>query len=231
MFILGKESSYDKKSKMEWFEVSFFKLSFYCFAITKNKNKVKCNGGMQDDHSGQNTIHEEERKFAKEIKTLIRLFGDSINKGELQQKIEHHNGNIELVIKDLVQQSIEQEKQEQGNAVNETNANNKSIQKETEETEIGEIKPGINLQGYCTNETCLAAKEKLPVWVNIGFGEITFISEKKKLDCPDCKKTTVVSIIKAMFYNCEYSICTNDNNNGNIIPIKDNNYQNNMQKV
>ncbi|ETO00211.1 hypothetical protein RFI_37236, partial [Reticulomyxa filosa] len=67
-----------------------------------------------------------------------------------------------------------EQKQGQGNTVNEMNESNKSVQKETEKTEIGETKPGINLQGYCSNETCLASKAKLPVWVNIGFDNITF---------------------------------------------------------
>ncbi|ETN98591.1 hypothetical protein RFI_38901 [Reticulomyxa filosa] len=205
---------------------------------TKNskyvKNKAKCNGGMQN----HNNVNEGDRKYTKEIKTLVRLFGDSISREELQQKIEHHDGNIELVIKDLVQQSVEKEdnlevesktnelenteqKQEQGDIVNTVNGNNKSIQKEMEKTEIGEIKPGINLQGYCSNESCLASKAKLAVWVNIGFENIRFISDKTSLNCPDCKKETVTYIIKAMFYNSEYSI----NINNDIKTIKDNNYE------
>ncbi|ETO06125.1 hypothetical protein RFI_31271, partial [Reticulomyxa filosa] len=135
---------------------------------------MKCNGGMQDSNSNNNN-----QKYVKEIKTLVRLFGDSITEEELKQKIENHHGNIETVIKDLVQQSIEKEskseeegkinelknteqKQEQGNTVKEVNGSNKSVQKETEKTEIGNTKPGINLQGYCSNETCLASKAKLP---------------------------------------------------------------------
>ncbi|ETO03248.1 hypothetical protein RFI_34166, partial [Reticulomyxa filosa] len=182
---------------------------------------MKCNGGMQDD-SNHKVTSEEDRKYAKEIRTLIRLFGDSINEEELKQKMVHYNGNIELVIKDLVQQSVEKQKQEQRNAVNESNDNsNKSVQKEMEKTEVGETKPGINLQGYCINETCLASKAKLPVWINIGFDTIIFISDKTSFSCPDCKKATVTSIIKAMFYNSEHSICAT----GDSIPVKDNNYQ------
>ncbi|ETO11869.1 hypothetical protein RFI_25507 [Reticulomyxa filosa] len=173
---------------------------------------MKCNGGMQDKNNYN-------RKYVKEIKTLTRLFGDSITKEELQQKIEHHCGNIGSVIKDLVQQSIE--KKDQENTANETNSNNTSVQKETEKTEIGEIKPGINLQGCCSNETCLASKAKLPVWINVGFDNITFTSDRTSFSCPDCKKSTVTSIVKAMFYNSEHSICAS----GDSIPVKDNNYQ------
>ncbi|ETO32432.1 hypothetical protein RFI_04683, partial [Reticulomyxa filosa] len=176
-----------------------------------DSGKMKCNGGMQDNN--YNDTNEKDRKYVTEVKTLIRLFGDSINTEELQKKIANHNGNIELVIKDIVQQFVEKEKQEQ--------ENNKSVQKETEQTEIGETKPGINLQGYCSNETCLASKAKLPVWVNIGFNDITFISDKTSFSCPDCKKLTITSIVKAMFYNSEHSICAS----GDSIPVKDNNYQ------
>ncbi|ETO34596.1 hypothetical protein RFI_02491, partial [Reticulomyxa filosa] len=243
---------------------------------------VKCNGGMQDNNNTN-------RKYVKEIKTLVQLFGDSISEEELQQKIEHHHGDIELLIKDLVQQSIEKEvlktnkkkkvysidvgyffllylsipkkkkknkleaeskinelknaeqvkakgilfiyflkifiwylfKQEQGNIANETNGGNKSVQKEMEKTEIGETKPGINLQGYCSNDTCLASKAKLPVWVNIGFDNITFISDKTSFSCPDCKKSAVNLIVKAIFYNSEHSISASDDS----VPMKENNYQ------
>ncbi|ETO35221.1 hypothetical protein RFI_01853, partial [Reticulomyxa filosa] len=210
--------------------------------IVRNKGMF---GGMQDNN--HNDANEKDRKYIKEIKTLVRLFGDSVSEEELQKKIANHGGNIELVIKDVIQQFVEKEdkleadnkgnnklenveqvitdfflfKQEQRNSVNKTNVNNKSVQKETEQTEVGETKPGINLQGYCNNETCLASKARLPVWVNIGFHNITFISDKALLDCPDCKKSTVGVIVKAMFYNSEHSICAT----GDSIPVKDNNYQ------
>ncbi|ETO32083.1 WD-40 repeat protein [Reticulomyxa filosa] len=225
-------------------------------------DSMKCKGGMQDNNkNNRSDINEKDRTYAKEIKTLVRLFGDSINEEELRQKIEYHSGNIELVIKELVQQilimniylymhikhKLEAEpktneleekteqviyknhficfcityfKQEQGNTMNEINNNNKSVQKEMEITEIGETKPGINLQGYCINENCLASKAKLPVWINIGFYNITFVSDKTSFSCPDCKKSTVNLIAKAMFYNSEHSICANGS-----IPVKDNNYQ------
>ncbi|ETO34744.1 hypothetical protein RFI_02346, partial [Reticulomyxa filosa] len=169
-------------------------------------SKGKCNGGMQDSNTHEVAKEEEDRKYAKEIKILIRLFGDSIQKEDLQKKIIYYNGNIEMVIKDLVQQFVEKEsketeskanelenteqKQDQENALNETNDNTKNVQKEMEKTEIGETKPGINLQGYCINQICLAAKVKLPVWVNIGFHNTTFVSDKTSFSCPDCKKTT-----------------------------------------
>ncbi|ETO24550.1 WD-40 repeat protein [Reticulomyxa filosa] len=213
-------------------------------------DNLKCNGGMQDINHNHNVTNEGNLKYVKEMKTLTRLFGDSINKEELQQKIEHYNGNIELVIKYLVQQSLETEvknkleaeiktneledtdnvnkkklclsmKQGQENKMNEINDNNNSVQKEMHKTEIGETKPGINLQGYCTNETCLASKARLPVWINIEYVDIIFISDKTSFCCPDCKKSTVTSIVKAMFYNSEHSICAS----GDLVAVEDNNYQ------
>ncbi|ETO15457.1 hypothetical protein RFI_21905 [Reticulomyxa filosa] len=72
---------------------------------SQNTSDIKCNGGMQDNNNSNNN----NQKYGKEIKTLIRLFGDSITEEELKQKIEKHYGNIETVIKDLIQQSIEKE--------------------------------------------------------------------------------------------------------------------------
>ncbi|ETO08793.1 hypothetical protein RFI_28593, partial [Reticulomyxa filosa] len=94
------------------------------------------------------------------------------------------------------------------------------IKKEDEKTETGEIKPGINLQGFCENIECLAANARLPVWVNEEFKEISFFSDKTLYRCPDCKQSTVTSITKAMFLNSEYSISTN----GDLIQVKDNNH-------
>ncbi|ETO34921.1 hypothetical protein RFI_02153 [Reticulomyxa filosa] len=67
---------------------------------------------MQDnsgDNININAIHEGDKKYEKEIKTLTQLLSDSINKEELKKKIMKNNGNIELVIKDIVQQFIENE--------------------------------------------------------------------------------------------------------------------------
>ncbi|ETO32884.1 hypothetical protein RFI_04233 [Reticulomyxa filosa] len=96
-----------------------------------------------------------------------------------------------------------------------------NLQKEKEHVEIGEVKPGINLQGNCTNGDCLAAKGKLLVWVNIGFNSITFTPGQTSFACPDCEKLTVTSVVKAMLYNAEHSIGAN----GDLVPVKDNNYQ------
>ncbi|ETO28274.1 hypothetical protein RFI_08856 [Reticulomyxa filosa] len=96
-----------------------------------------------------------------------------------------------------------------------------SLKKEDEKVEVGQTRPGVNLQGYCTNGDCLAAKAKLPVWVDIGFGDVSFTSDKTAYCCPDCGKSTVSSIAKTMIFNSEHSIGANDNS----LPVRDNHYQ------
>ncbi|ETO36249.1 hypothetical protein RFI_00813, partial [Reticulomyxa filosa] len=86
------------------------------------------------------------------------------------------------------------------------------LKKEDEKTEVGETKPGINLQGYCTNDNCLASKAKIPVWVNEEFKSISFVSNMTSYPCPDCKQLTVSSILRVMFFNSEHSICSSDDN-------------------
>ncbi|ETO01227.1 hypothetical protein RFI_36213, partial [Reticulomyxa filosa] len=95
------------------------------------------------------------------------------------------------------------------------------LKKEDEKVEIGETKSGINLQGYCTNMDCLAAKAKLPVWINLGFGDISFNPDKTAYSCPDCGQPTVALIVKVMVFNAEHTISSSDNS----IPVKDNHYQ------
>ncbi|ETO32456.1 hypothetical protein RFI_04662 [Reticulomyxa filosa] len=96
----------------------------------------------------------------------------------------------------------------------------KSLQREQDKTEIGEIKPGINLQGYCTNESCLASKGLL-VWINKGFDSTSLASGKDSFCCPNCGKLTVTTIIKVMFYNSEHSICSSND----AVAVEDKNYQ------
>ncbi|ETO07071.1 WD-40 repeat-containing protein [Reticulomyxa filosa] len=95
------------------------------------------------------------------------------------------------------------------------------LKKEEEKVEIGETKPGINLQGYCKNTDCLAAKAKIPVWVNIGFGDISFVSDKTSYCCPDCGQFAIASVVKALVSNSEHLISANDGS----VPVKENNYQ------
>ncbi|ETO14568.1 NB-ARC domain-containing protein [Reticulomyxa filosa] len=95
------------------------------------------------------------------------------------------------------------------------------LKKEDEKADIGETKPGINLQGFCTNTDCLAAKARLAVWVNMGFGNISFNSEQTSYRCPDCGQPAVTSIAKAMILNSEHWISSSDN----PIPVNDKHYQ------
>ncbi|ETO33612.1 hypothetical protein RFI_03493 [Reticulomyxa filosa] len=95
------------------------------------------------------------------------------------------------------------------------------LRKESELAEIGEIQAGINLQGNCSNVDCLASKAKLLVWVNLGFANVAFVSNKTAFPCPDCNKPTVESIAKAVFYNSEHSISASDDG----LLVQDNHYQ------
>ncbi|ETO28813.1 hypothetical protein RFI_08314 [Reticulomyxa filosa] len=104
---------------------------------------------------------------------------------------------------------------------NEVGQEPEQLKKEEEKAEIGETKPGINLQGYCINMDCLAAKAHLPVWVNLGFADISFHSDKTSYHCPDCGQLTVTSVIKTMVFNSEHSISASDSS----IPVKHNHYQ------
>ncbi|ETO13712.1 peptidase C14, caspase catalytic subunit p20 [Reticulomyxa filosa] len=94
------------------------------------------------------------------------------------------------------------------------------LKKETEKAVTGKIKPGINLQGYCTNTGCLASDEKLLVWVNLGFSNISFSSANTSYPCPDCGKSTVTFIRKTTIFNSEHKISANDNT-----PEKTNHYK------
>ncbi|ETO21379.1 hypothetical protein RFI_15826 [Reticulomyxa filosa] len=115
----------------------------------------------------------------------------------------------------------ENERSLQKEASIEIEQTSEKLKKEDERAEIGETRPGINLQGYCTHTDCLASKANLPVWVNIGFGDISFVSDKTSYCCPDCRQSTVKSVVKTMISNSEHSICANDT----LVSVKDNHYQ------
>ncbi|ETO29051.1 NB-ARC domain-containing protein [Reticulomyxa filosa] len=189
-------------------------------------------------------------KYAREIKVLKRLCGDAVDEETLKKQFEENNGNVALVIESILSKVMHQKftvlcltkKKDNNQKLNtmrfiicyiEIRVNipicvhnckilqkKKKIKKD-EKTEVGEIKSGINLQGFCENIDCLAAKAKFPVWVNIGFGDISFVSDKTSYCCPDCKQPTVASIIKAMLFNSEHRIYADDNSP----PVMDNYYQ------
>ncbi|ETN99970.1 hypothetical protein RFI_37488, partial [Reticulomyxa filosa] len=190
-----------------------------------NKDNDRLVGGMQHG--------EDQGKYPTELRALIRLCGDVMEEEELKRQLEENNGNVSAIIEKIVSTLMAQkvslhsvQKKKLINAENKTQElENKSeqvkgdqleqrldiLQKEDERMEIGETKPGINIQGYCMNQDCLAAKAKLPVWVNLGFNEISFHSDKTSYRCPDCSQLTVTSIVKAMFFNSEHSISASDN--------------------
>ncbi|ETO34530.1 hypothetical protein RFI_02561 [Reticulomyxa filosa] len=78
---LGKRYMYDKENQLKKFKV----------------DDMKCNGGMQNNNN---------QKYVKEIKHWLDYLEIQLPKKNYN---EHHYGNIELVIKDMIQQSIEKE--------------------------------------------------------------------------------------------------------------------------
>ncbi|ETO22300.1 hypothetical protein RFI_14899, partial [Reticulomyxa filosa] len=94
---------------------------------------------------------------------------------------------------------------ERSDTLHEINENGDDLQTEKKKAEIGEIKPGINLQGYCVNkERCLASQSELLIWINIGFCRIWSYFPNTSFPCPHCGELSVNSILKLMTYNSEY---------------------------
>ncbi|ETO14549.1 G-protein beta WD-40 repeats containing protein [Reticulomyxa filosa] len=171
------------------------------------------NGGL----SGGMQSRTEQKKYAKEIKVLMRLCGDIIEESEVQKQLEESNGNVSLVLEKILSELLNQNVKQEKEIIEEVEI----LRKEEESEKVGEIKPGINLQGYCDNEKCLASKGRLLVWINVGFTEIAFVADKVRFECPDCRNKTVTSIVKAMFYNSDHLICAS----GDSKPVEANNYQ------
>ncbi|ETO25575.1 NB-ARC domain-containing protein [Reticulomyxa filosa] len=197
------------------------KESTHVFAHNKKEfghiNKERLVGGMHSENG--------QEKYATEMKMLKRLCSGTIDQDELEKQLEENNGSVALVVEKiiskLINQNIEIPENDIDNKQNDQKTDS-SLKKEDEKAEIGETNPGINLQGYCVyNQSCLASKANLPVWVNIGFADISFTSDKTSYCCPYCKQPTVTSIVKVMFFNSEHSIRANDD----TAPVKSNNYQ------
>ncbi|ETO34415.1 WD-40 repeat protein [Reticulomyxa filosa] len=209
----------------------FIKFEEIRYTFTKGDEKklrdipqgcVKMVGGM-DKRIGS-------EKYEMEMKALIRLYGDMVKEEELKKKLEESNGNVSIVIEQMTATLMRQDsntqdliaQQSEHKDVNaEAEQRAEKLKKEDEKVEIGTTKPGINLQGYCTNIDCLAAKAKLPVWVNLGFGAISFHADNTLYYCPDCGQSTVASIIKTMIFNAEHSISASND----PTPATDNHYQ------
>ncbi|ETO07394.1 G-protein beta WD-40 repeats containing protein [Reticulomyxa filosa] len=180
-----------------------------------DNKKEKLLGGMQPVV--------EQGRYEMEMKMLKRVGGNLVKEEEWGKHLEESNGDVSIVIEKMVSTlMLQKTKNEQEMETSkEMEPKLDQLKKDDEKVEIGETKPGINLQGYCINQDCLAAKAKLPVWVNIGFGDTSFYSDKTRYCCPDCRQPTVTSVVKVLFFNSEHSITSSDNS----IPVKDNYYQ------
>ncbi|ETO34638.1 hypothetical protein RFI_02451 [Reticulomyxa filosa] len=113
-------------------------------------------GGMQNE--------KELKKYSREIKVLMQLFKENVKEEELIKHLEEMNGNISMVIEkmvsilmtnqDKIQDSENKDNQDKSKQEMETSeekeqSKSEELKKEDEKVEIGEIRPGINLQGYC----------------------------------------------------------------------------------
>ncbi|ETO29979.1 hypothetical protein RFI_07141, partial [Reticulomyxa filosa] len=160
----------------------------------------------------------------KEIKKIAKRFQSYLDIGilkssQLFNKSETEiNSNVELKMAQFVYEQLDTftlknekvKEKEQAIYVVLYEYYKKNIIGNEEKEAIGEIKPGINLLGYCTHETCLSAKEKFYVWVNIGFGDISLTSDNTLYHCPECLQLSVTSIARVKFFNSEYSIFINN---------------------
>ncbi|ETO02844.1 hypothetical protein RFI_34569, partial [Reticulomyxa filosa] len=175
------------------------------------------------DLSGGMQHNTEPNKNVKEIKVLMTLFGDAIEESELKKHLEENNGNVALVIEKLTSKliNLDNKESEEKEKSKEVEKESEKVKKEEENEKVGQIKSGINLQGYCNNEKCLASKGKLLVWINLEFTEISLTPDKIKFECPNCMEKTVTTIIKAMFYNSDHSIHAI----GDLKKLESNNYQ------
>ncbi|ETO05179.1 hypothetical protein RFI_32216 [Reticulomyxa filosa] len=169
-----------------------------------------------------------EKLVSKLMNQKVRLYFTKNNKKKSVQKFLNKKKKTEIQVKTCIarhkSQKIKMNKIKDNQELKKDGESEQKLDKlhkEDEKVEIGETKPGINVQGYCVNQDCLAARAKLPVWVNLGFGDASFHSDRTNYRCPDCAQATVTSVVKALFFNSEHSICASDTS----IPVKDNHYQ------
>ncbi|ETO02731.1 hypothetical protein RFI_34682 [Reticulomyxa filosa] len=189
------------------------------------KESGDLSGGMQ-----HNT---EPNKDTKEIKALMTLFSDAIDENELKKRLEENNGNVVLVIEQLTSKLMRREvyifftfliqtsnyrdivyvlpkRVKKRNTAKKLKKKTEKVKKGEDNENVGEIKPGINLQVYCNNKKCLASKGKLLVWISLEFIEISLTPDK-----------IIFEFIKVMFYNSDHSIHAI----GDVKTVESNNYQ------
>ncbi|ETO26944.1 hypothetical protein RFI_10189, partial [Reticulomyxa filosa] len=77
--------------------------------LQMNQRKAKLWGGMQSELGFPESPKVEKGKYEKEKKVLLRLCGDTISEEELQQKLEESNGNIAIVIEQMLAKWINED--------------------------------------------------------------------------------------------------------------------------
>jgi len=193
------------------------------------------------------------------MESIKKLCGDVIAEEELKQLVNQCNGNMSSVIEKVVSKLVEQEKvktdqelkllesqknvmpenivktnREEEKVLEEKNMIEKkqsTLKMEEEQLQVGEVKPGLNLQGYCNNKKeCLAAQSSFLMWINMKYESISLNGKentnKKTFECPNCKEKTIEIIEKVALSNAEYEINSGDSNGDGVnVNVKGNQYQ------
>ncbi|ETO02568.1 hypothetical protein RFI_34850, partial [Reticulomyxa filosa] len=183
---------------------------FVCICTHDNTKQEGFVYKESGDLSGGMQHNTEPNKNTKEIKAL----GDAIDESELKKHLEENNGNVVLVIERLTSKLMHRERYiffftfliqtiNYRDTVyvlffKEKKYSKKAekIKKDADNENVREIKLGINFQGYCNNK-------------------------KYHIECPNCVEKTVMTLIKVMFYNSDYSIHVI----GDLNTLESNNYQ------
>ncbi|ETO15552.1 putative peptidoglycan N-acetylglucosamine deacetylase [Reticulomyxa filosa] len=142
-------------------------------------------------------------QYAKEIDLLKVLYSNVTDKNEVMSKLEEFNEintnsiifskfEILIKIKKVTDEAKEEIKlhneigqvkdiKDEETVAAKKEINENQIEKEEKKAEVVQTKPGVNLQCYCANENCLAAKTKFLKNI-IKTSAITFflIKDKKK---------------------------------------------------
>ncbi|ETO15244.1 hypothetical protein RFI_22121, partial [Reticulomyxa filosa] len=161
----------------------------------EKKRKVVVKNGEYLKNIWKSMYDEDSRKWSLQLKVADQRIEDTLEdeKTETVDKqvftiIYNNNKNPTSTIYIYRYTLIKIRRKKEHSKILEKRRRKKSV--------IGEIKAGINLQGYCKNKECLAGKTKISV---CEFGEISLDSNNISYSCP-----------VSLFFNSERSIYAND---------------------
>ncbi|ETO05819.1 hypothetical protein RFI_31578 [Reticulomyxa filosa] len=135
--------------------------------------RMNTRGCMQTKDT--NNVSVDNDRYAKGIDLLMVFCSNVTDKNELMSKFEEFNSIVSSVISYLASKdrsiNVKEIKDEETVAAKKE-VNENQIEKEEKKAEVGQTKPGANLQGYCTN----------------GDNSLFFINSRKKIKNNDNKK-------------------------------------------